>query len=147
PSFSCSVEALLRACVRHSSTSLANSADNTANIIAAPARRGQPRRRPPPGRPAARFAAERQGRAPQPVSCPRETERREHPRSPGRERAPSTNPSSPARRRAKDRRCGTRHAPHREPAVGPGAPLPGAPSKFSKKRKKPLSGVSTKDVV
>ena len=40
-----------------------------ADIIAAPARRGRPRRRRPPAPPAARFAAEPQERAPRPASC------------------------------------------------------------------------------
>lgn len=126
---------------------------STANIIVAPARQGQLRHRRPPAPLAATFAAELQGRAPRPASYLREKGRREHPRSPGRERAPSTNPSLPARRRAEtrpgtDRRAAIRGTAHREPAVAPGGVgLAAVPSKFSKKRKKPLSGVSTKEVL
>ena len=127
-------------------------ADSTANIIAAPARQGQLQRRRPPAPPAARFAAERQERAPRPASCLPETERREHPRSPGRERAPSTNPSLTWQAARRDRsdapRSGRRLIVNQPPpAVPGGVGLAAVPSKFSKKRKKPLSGVSTKEVV
>src|SRR5271169_1514312 len=140
-------------CIRYKRSSLAHRAYNTANIIAAPARQGRPRRRRPRAPPAARFAAERQARAPRPASCLPEKGRREHPRLPGRERARSTNPSLTGRWRAgTDRRAAIRGTAHREPAAAPAVPpggvgLVAVPSKFSKKRKKPLSGVSTKEVV
>jgi len=91
--------------------------------------------------------AEWQERALLPASSRPGKGHKESPRLPAPEQAPSTNPSSPRTWRAQaHRHAGIDNAAHFEPAVG-GALLAVAPSKFSKKRKKPVSGVSTNEVV
>src|SRR6266436_1502117 len=110
-----------------------------ARVNGALSRRGRHLYTQPPALPAAAPAAEREQPVPPPASCLPGTARRAHPRLPGLGPTPSTNPSS-ARARPAD------HYGEPARAAGGASPPVAAPG-FSKKRKKPLPGVSTNDVL
>src|SRR6266481_196832 len=115
-------------------------ADRGPGVSGALPRRERHRCTLPPALPTAAPVAEREQPAPPPASCLPGTARRARPRSPGLGPVPSTNPSS-----ARARPAGDYGEPARAAAGGASPPV-AAPG-FSKKRKKPLPGVSTNDVL